>query len=77
MIGGSGKQLRKVRGLNGTDRLFASRGSNFVVGMDVMDEETVMKIWFSEDDDKLYFRTKAKSGVVPVNVEEIVEFTLA
>jgi hypothetical protein len=77
MIGGSGKILRKVRGLNGTDRLFASRGSNFVVGMDVMDEETIMKIWYSEDDDKLYFRTKAKSGVVPVNIEEIVEFTLA
>jgi hypothetical protein len=45
--------------------------------MDVLDEENIMKIWYSEDDDKLYFRTKAKSGVVPVNIEEIVEFTLA
>jgi len=76
-IGGSGKILRKVRGLNGTDRMFAGRGSSFVVGMDVEDEETLMKIWYSEDDDKTYFRTKAKSGVTPVNIDELVEFTLS
>ena len=76
MIGGSNIVLRKVRGLNGTDRMFAGRGSAFVVGMDVEAEEEIFNIWFSEDDDLLYFRTKAKSGVVPVNVDEIVEFTL-
>lgn len=76
LIGGSGKLLRKVRGLNGTSRMFASRGSYFVVGMDIEDEHNVLKIWYSEDDDKVYFRTKAKSGVTPVNVNEIVEFTL-
>lgn len=75
-IGGSGKVLRKVRGLNGTDRMFAARGAFFVVGMDVEDEEAIIKIWYSEDDDKVYFRTKAKSGVTPVNIEEMVEFTL-
>jgi hypothetical protein len=76
MIGGSGKMLRKVRGLNGTDRMFAARGAFFVVGMDVEDEQTLIKIWYSEDDDKVYFRTKAKSGVTPVNIDEMVEFTL-
>ena len=76
MIGGSNIVLRKVRGLNGTDRMFAGRGSAFVVGMDVEAEEEIFNIWFSEDDDLLYFRTKAKSGVVPVNIDEIVEFTL-
>lgn len=76
MIGGSGKMLRKVRGLDGTSRMFAGRGSNFVVGMDVEDEQTIMKIWYSEDDDKVYFRTKAKSGVTPINIAELVEFTV-
>lgn len=76
MIGGSNIVLRKVRGLNGTDRMFAGRGSAFVVGMDVESEEEIFNIWYSEDDDLLYFRTKAKSGVVPVNIDEIVEFTL-
>lgn len=75
-IGGSGKTLRKVRGLNGTDRMFAGRGSSFVVGMDVENEEEIIKIWYSEDDDLVYFRTKAKSGVTPVNIDELVEFTL-
>jgi len=76
IIGGSGKILRKVRGLNGTDRMFAGRGSDFVVGMDVDGEEEIIKIWYSEDDDLVYFRTKAKSGVAPVHIEQIVEFTL-
>jgi hypothetical protein len=76
LIGGSAKVLRKVRGLNGTDRMFAGRGSHFIVGMDVEEEQTVIKVWYSEDDDKLYFRTKAKSGVTPINIDELVEFSL-
>jgi hypothetical protein len=75
-INGSGVLLRKVRGLNGTDRIFACRGSFFVVGMDVEEESNVIKIWYSEDDDVVYFQTKAKSGVTPTHIEEIVEFTL-
>lgn len=76
MIGGSGKMLRKVRGLNGTDRMFAARGSFFVVGMDVDGEENILKVWYSEDDDLVYMQTKAKSGVTPTHIEEMVEFTL-
>lgn len=75
-IGGSRGTLQRVYGLDGTDRMFASKGSNFVAGMDVEDEEDIIKIWYSEDDDKTYFRTKAKSGAQVVNVDEIVEFTL-
>jgi hypothetical protein len=56
--------------------MFAGRGSDFVVGMDVDGEEEIIKIWYSEDDDLVYFRTKAKSGVAPVHIEQIVEFTL-
>lgn len=75
-IGGSNVKLQRVRGLNGTDRMFASVGSNFILGADVKDEENIVKIWWSEDDDKTYFRTKAKSGTTIANSSEIVEFTL-
>jgi len=75
-IGGSGKILRKVRGLNGTDRMFASVGRNFVVGMDVDGEENVMDIFYDKTEDKVHFRVKAKSGVNVFNAAEIVEFTV-
>lgn len=75
-IGGSAKTLRKVRGLNGTDRMYASVGRNFVVGMDVAAEENVMSIFYVEKDDKVNFRVKAKSGVNVFNAAEIVEFTV-
>lgn len=75
-IGGSGKILRKVRGLNGTDRLFATVGRNFVVGMDKNKEDAAIHIFYVEDTDTVHFRTKAKSGVTVFNAAEIVEFTL-
>lgn len=75
-IGGSRGTLQRIYGLDGTDRMFASKGSNFIVGSDVNEEENVMKIWYDETDDKVYMRTKGKSGVTLANPEEIVEFTL-
>lgn len=77
MISGSNVKLRKVRGLNGTDRIFASVGRNFVVGMDAETESNIIDVWYSKDDDTVHFRTKAKSGVNVFNAAEIVEFTLA
>lgn len=75
-IGGSRGTLQRIYGLDGTDRIFAGRGSSFVVGSDVVEEENVMKVWYDETDDKLYMRTKGKAGVTIVNPEEVVEFTL-
>ena len=76
-ISGSSVMLRKVRGLNNTDRIFATVGRNFVVGMDVETEANVIDVWYSKDDDTVHFRTKAKSGVNVFNAGEIVEFTLS
>ena len=76
-IGGSGAQLIRVYGLNGTDRMVASVGSNFVVGSDLENENQVADMWYDKTSDKTYLRVKAKSGVQIVNPEEIVEFTLA
>jgi hypothetical protein len=75
-IGGSGKQLRKVRGLNGTDRMYATVGRNFIVGMDVNGEEAIIHVFYVEETDKVHFRTKAKSGVNVFNAKEIVEFSV-
>lgn len=76
-IGGSAITLQRVYGLDGTDRMFAGKGSDFVVGNDVKEEEDVIEAWYDKTDDLVYLRTKGKAGVTMDNVEEIVEFTLA
>lgn len=78
-IGGSRGTLQRVYGLDGTDRMFAGIGSSLIVGADKQEENDnpVMKIWYDETDDKVYFRAKGKSGVTIANPTEIVEFTLA
>ena len=76
-IGGSAAKLMRVRGLAGTDRLFAGRGADFIVGVDVESEETAAEVWYDKTDDKMYLRFKGKAGVVPAQIDQIVEFTLA
>jgi hypothetical protein len=75
-IGGSAATLQRVRGLAATDRLFAGRGADFIVGADVESEEQAAEVWYDKTDDKMYLRFKGKAGVVPANIDQIVEFTL-
>lgn len=76
IVAGSNITIRKQRGLNGTDRMFASVGRNFVVGLDKKDEDKAVDIFYVKETDKVHFRTKAKSGTNVFNAAEIVEFTL-
>lgn len=78
-IGGANKKLMRVRGLDSTDRMFASTGYNLIVGADLMEEseDPIIKVWYDETDDLLYMRAKGKSGVTISNPTEIVEFTLS
>lgn len=75
-IGGSGAMLQRVYALDGTDRIFAGKGSDFIVGNDVKDEEMIVDAWYDKTDDLVYLRTKGKAGVTLDNIEEMVEFTL-
>ena len=75
-IGGSGATLIRTYGLDGTSRIFASVGRNFIIGSDVLNEDQIADVFYDRTDDKVYLRVKAKSGVTISNPEEIVEFTL-
>ncbi|WP_048330998.1 hypothetical protein [Bizionia psychrotolerans] len=76
-IGGGAGKLMKVRGLNGTDRMFASVSSNFIVGSDIENESQVADVFYDKVTDKVMVRVKAKAGVVIANADEIIEFTLS
>lgn len=75
-IPGRNIKLVGVNGLNGTNRLFTSYQSNFVLGVDMMNEEEEFKIWYSEDDDNVKYSIKFKRGVQVAYPSQIVEFTL-
>ncbi|ORL45398.1 hypothetical protein [Zunongwangia atlantica] len=76
-IGGSGATLMKVRGLAETKRMFASIGSNFVVGVDSEADAENIKMVLDEVTDKTHLKIRGKDGVQIVNPQEIVEFTLS
>lgn len=66
-----------VRGLSGTNRMFAANAMNVILGNDLPEDEAVMKVIYSEDTDKTIFRTKLKAGTAVANIDEIVEFTVS
>lgn len=65
-----------VGGLNGTNRMFAGRLSNFFVGTDLANEEEDVRYWYSEDNDTVRFRMTCKYGVQVAFPDQIVEFGL-
>lgn len=66
-----------VGGLNGTNRMFLGRLSNFFVGTDLANEEEEYKFWYSQDNDEVRFRATMKYGVQIAFPDQIVQFKLA
>ncbi|WP_431137479.1 hypothetical protein [Psychroserpens mesophilus] len=76
-IGGGRGDLIRCYGLDGTNRAFASIGTNFIVGSDVENENELVDVWYDKNTDKMLMRIKGKAGVQIQNADEIVEFTLS
>ena len=66
-----------VGGLNGTNRMFCGRLSNFFVGTDLANEEEEYKFWYSQDNDEVRFRATMKYGVQIAFPDQIVQFKLS
>ena len=74
---GTNIKVVAVGGLNGTNRMFAGRMSNFFVGTDLANEEEELRYWYSQDNDEVRFRMTCKYGVQVAFPDQIVQFTLA
>lgn len=72
----TGITIYGLQGLNGTNRIYAGRWSNFFIGTDMMNEEENFKFWYSEDNDEVRFRATMKYGVQIAYPEEVVYFKL-
>jgi hypothetical protein len=77
VIPATNMKLIAVGGLNGTNRMFAGRLSNFFVGTDLANEEEDYRFWYSVDNDEVRFRATMKYGVQVAFPDQLVEFTLA
>ena len=77
LIPGTNIKVVAVRGLNGTNKMVASRGANLYYGTDLLNDSEEFRIFYSEDNDEVRFRAKWKQGVQVAFVEFCVVFALA
>jgi hypothetical protein len=77
MIPATNVKMIAVGGLNGTNRMFLGRLSNFFVGTDLANEEEELKFWYSEDNDEVRFRASFKYGVQIAFPDQLVRFILS
>lgn len=75
MVPGTNVRMVAVRGLNGTDRMILTNGSNLYFGTDLLSDSEEFRIFYSEDNDEVRFRAKWKQGVQAAFPEFVVEFT--
>ena len=76
MIPGTNLKMIGVGGLNGSNKMYAGRLSNFFVGTDLANEEEDVRYWYSEDNDTVRFRMTCKYGVQIAFPDQIVRFVL-
>jgi len=77
MIPGTNVRAVAVRGLNGTNRMFLTNGSNLYFGTDLLSDAEEFKIFYDMNDDEVRFRAKWKQGVQAAFPEFIVQYTNA
>jgi len=73
-IENSGVRLIAVNGLNGTDRIFAGRKSNFFVGVDLEGEEDTFEIFFAREARTVRYVCEFKYGVQVAFPDQIVSY---
>lgn len=69
--------LKAVHGLDGTNRIIGAMPDNFVVGVDGQGEEESARLWYSQNDDKVYYELRFRRGWAIKHPTEIVEYTNA
>ena len=77
ILPGTDIEVLAVNGLNGTGDAYAFSLSNACMAVDLEDEETNYKMWYSEDNNDVRFRVEFKIGVNVAYTAECVKFKAA
>lgn len=72
VIPGTSVKLIAVNGLNGTDKLIATRMSNLYLGVDLLNEEEKFELFYAKEADEMRFVAEFKMGVQYAFPTEIV-----
>jgi len=72
VIPGTSVKLIAVNGLNGTDKLVATRMSNLYLGVDLLNEEERFELFYAKEADEMRFVAEFKMGVQYAFPTEIV-----
>ena len=76
-IPGTDMVLNKVPGLNGTDQIYTGKMMHFIFGTDLEGDLDTLEVWYSQDDDVIYVRSKFRAGVQVPFLNEIGVWTPA
>ena len=63
LVPGTNMRVVAVPGLNGLDNIYTGRASHFVFGTDLASDFEAYDLWYSQDDDVIYIRSKFRAGV--------------
>jgi len=63
IVPGTDMRVVKVPGLNGLDNIYTGKASHFVFGTDLSSDFDNYDLWYSQDDDVIYIRSKFRAGV--------------
>jgi hypothetical protein len=77
IIAGTNVKLVAVNGLNGTNKLWASRLSNLYIGVDLLNEEDRFELFYAKEADEMRFVAEFKYSVNYAFPTEVVYFALA
>lgn len=74
VLPGTSVEVVSVNGLNTTGDAYAISLSNIAMAVDLVDEETAYRLWYSEDNNDVRFRAEFKMGVNVAYTNETVKF---
>ncbi len=63
IVPGTNMIVRKVVGLNTIDNIYTGRASHFFFGTDLSSDLDAFDLWYSQDSDVIYLRSKFRAGV--------------
>lgn len=74
LLPGTNMRIVKVSGLNGTNKIYTGRASNFYFGTDLSSDFESYDLWYSFDDDVIYLRSKFRAGVQVPFLDQVGTF---
>jgi hypothetical protein len=63
IVPGTDMKVVRIPGLNGSDAIFTGKSTEFIFGTDLTSDFDNYEMWYSQDDDVIYIRSKFRAGV--------------